>query len=87
MALHFASILLSSGDARGFLIFIDYADKESQDISMLTYVEPGIERWATCRAVSKCRICGDEEALPILDLGTQALSDVFPASIDQFIAG
>lgn len=30
-----------------------------------------------------CRICGNHELLPVLDLGTQALTGIFPASREQ----
>jgi NDP-4-keto-2,6-dideoxyhexose 3-C-methyltransferase len=30
-----------------------------------------------------CRICGNRELLPVLDLGTQALTGIFPASREQ----
>jgi len=38
------------------------------------------------RAVSRCRICGNSDLLPVLDLGQQALTGVFPARPDQEIA-
>ncbi len=38
------------------------------------------------RAVSRCRICGNAELLPVLDLGMQALTGVFPSRLGQDIA-
>ena len=38
------------------------------------------------RAVSRCRICGSSELLPVLNLGVQALTGVFPARLDQDVA-
>jgi NDP-4-keto-2,6-dideoxyhexose 3-C-methyltransferase len=38
------------------------------------------------RVVSRCRICGNSELLPVLDLGMQALTGVFPSHLDQDIA-
>lgn len=32
------------------------------------------------KKISRCRICGNKELLPVLDLGTQALTGVFPSS-------
>ncbi|WP_344919995.1 class I SAM-dependent methyltransferase [Streptosporangium oxazolinicum] len=34
---------------------------------------------------TECRICGNRTLLPVLDLGTQALTGVFPASLDQVV--
>ena len=36
--------------------------------------------------ISKCRVCGNAELDPLLDLGTQALTGVFPATRDTFVA-
>ena len=30
------------------------------------------------RKISKCRICGNKKLIPVLDLGTQALTGIFP---------
>jgi NDP-4-keto-2,6-dideoxyhexose 3-C-methyltransferase len=35
------------------------------------------------RAIERCRICGNERLAPVLDLGVQALTGVFPASPQQ----
>jgi NDP-4-keto-2,6-dideoxyhexose 3-C-methyltransferase len=37
------------------------------------------------RAVQRCRICGNEELVEILDLGVQALTGVFPRTREQVI--
>ncbi|WP_329087281.1 class I SAM-dependent methyltransferase [Streptosporangium sp. NBC_01469] len=34
---------------------------------------------------TECRICGNRTLLPVLDLGTQALTGVFPGSLDQIV--
>lgn len=36
-------------------------------------------------AINKCRICGNEDLIKVLDLGSQALTGVFPAYKDQTI--
>lgn len=36
-------------------------------------------------AIDKCRICGNTHLVPILDLGIQALTGVFPKSKDQIL--
>lgn len=38
---------------------------------------------ATYQTISGCRVCGNQELLPILDLGHQALTGVFPRSRDE----
>jgi NDP-4-keto-2,6-dideoxyhexose 3-C-methyltransferase len=38
------------------------------------------------KEVSRCRICGNTDLLPVLNLGTQALTGVFPRRIDEEIA-
>ena len=35
------------------------------------------------RAILQCRICGSRDLLDILDLGTQALTGVFPRAEDD----
>jgi NDP-4-keto-2,6-dideoxyhexose 3-C-methyltransferase len=35
--------------------------------------------------ITACRICGNRELLPVLDLGEQALTGVFPTSRDQIV--
>jgi NDP-4-keto-2,6-dideoxyhexose 3-C-methyltransferase len=35
--------------------------------------------------ITDCRICGNRELLPVLDLGDQALTGVFPTSRDQVV--
>lgn len=35
------------------------------------------------REISSCRICGNTELVPVLDLGNQALTGIFPRSRDQ----
>jgi hypothetical protein len=36
--------------------------------------------------IDKCRICGNQELVEVLDLGTQALTGVFPKSREQTVA-
>lgn len=38
------------------------------------------------RAIDRCRICGNSELIPVLDLGTMALTGVFPRSREQTVA-
>jgi len=38
------------------------------------------------RAIDRCRICGNTELVPVLDLGEQALTGVFPRSRQQKVA-
>jgi len=38
------------------------------------------------RAIDRCRICGNTELVPVLDLGEQALTGVFPRSPTQKVA-
>jgi NDP-4-keto-2,6-dideoxyhexose 3-C-methyltransferase len=35
------------------------------------------------KAIERCRVCGNAELEPVIDLGMQALTGVFPRSIDQ----
>lgn len=37
------------------------------------------------RKISRCRICGNEHLMPILDLGEQAMSGIFPQSTSEQI--
>jgi hypothetical protein len=37
------------------------------------------------REIVECRICGNRELVPILDLGIQALTGVFPKNVDEFV--
>lgn len=37
----------------------------------------------TYREISKCRICGNSELTPVLDLGQQALTGIFPKSMSE----
>ncbi len=40
----------------------------------------------TYKQIERCRICGNQDLAPIIDLGTQTLTGVFPSSKDQAIA-
>ncbi|MFA5839224.1 MAG: class I SAM-dependent methyltransferase [Candidatus Margulisiibacteriota bacterium] len=37
------------------------------------------------KEISKCRICGNSDLVPVLDLGVQALTGVFPKTKDQLV--
>src|SRR5262245_41410750 len=37
------------------------------------------------RKIDRCRICGSDELVPVIDLGEQALTGVFPKQRDQFV--
>ncbi|BCY18528.1 methyltransferase [Leptolinea sp. HRD-7] len=38
------------------------------------------------KAIERCRICGGEDLKPVINLGVQALTGIFPRSIDQKIS-
>lgn len=38
------------------------------------------------KQIQKCRICGNTDLIPILDLGIQTLTGVFPKTKDQFVS-
>ena len=37
------------------------------------------------KEITKCRICQNQELIPVLDLGSQTLTGVFPKSPDERI--
>ena len=37
------------------------------------------------KEIKRCRICGNDRLLPVLDIGKQALSSVFPKTVDEFV--
>ena len=39
----------------------------------------------TYKQIERCRICGNQDLAPIIDLGTQTLTGVFPRKRDQAI--